>query len=350
MGEAEAMDQTAGRSFDRYAAGASAASLARVSALVLALVLAASLALSGRAVAQSTFAPGGPGAPSFAPQPDAPPAAPAPSAEVQDGSGVLNLSAVFAGDNRRIGSGLVWNVFREGAEGASALIAQSNEAAPIFVLPAGDYVVHVGYGLASAMRRVSVSNGRPTSDRVPLNAGGLRLVGTLGDARIPPERVSVSIYVPEGANPQGKLVARDVRPGQLVRLPEGVYHIISTYYEAPPAGVAPAPTNSVVEADVRIQPGRTTEATLRHRAAQITLKLVNAAGGEALANTSFTVLTPGGDVLREMIGAFPTLILAEGEYVAIARRDGRTYQGAFSVRTGRDRDVEILAREAATRE
>ena len=153
--------------------------------------------------------------------------------------------------------------------------------------------------------------------------------------------------MPEGANPQGKLVARDVRPGQLVRLPEGVYHIISTYYEAPPAGVAPAPTNSVVEADVRIQPGRTTEATLRHRAAQITLKLVNAAGGEALANTSFTVLTPGGDVLREMIGAFPTLILAEGEYVAIARRDGRTYQGAFSVRTGRDRDVEILAREAA---
>ena len=115
--------------------------------------------------------------------------------------------------------------------------------------------------------------------------------------------------------------------------------------------VLPALTDAklaaVVEADVRIQPGRTTEATLRHRAAQITLKLVNAAGGEALANTSFTVLTPGGDVLREMIGAFPTLILAEGEYVAIARRDGRTYQGAFSVRTGRDRDVEILAREAA---
>jgi hypothetical protein len=46
-----------------------------------------------------------------------------------------------------------------------------------------------------------------------------------------------------------------------------------------------------------------------------------------------------------MIGAFPSIALAEGEYVAIARRDGRTYQGTFQVRSGRDRDVEILARD-----
>jgi hypothetical protein len=353
MGEAGAMNspgkQPAGQQ-GHARAGARARTRAIAAALLL---LTAPAFLSGPARAQApVFGPGGPGAPPFGatavpPNFDAPAQAAAPpSDEAADGSGVLNLTAVFAGDNRRVGAGLVWNVFREGADGAGALVAQSNEAAPIFVLPAGDYVVHVGYGLAAAVRRVSVANGKPTSDRVPLNAGGLRLIGTMGDARIPPERISAAIYVPEGANPQGKLVARDVRPGQLVRLPEGVYHIISTYLEAPPAGIAPAPTNSVVEADVRIQSGRTTETTLRHRAAQITLKLVNVAGGEALANTSFTVLTPGGDVLREMIGAFPTLILAEGEYVAIARRDGRTYQSTFAVRTGRDRDVEILAREA----
>ena len=55
--------------------------------------------------------------------------------------------------------------------------------------------------------------------------------------------------------------------------------------------------------------------------------------------------TNGGDVIREMIGAFPSLVLAEGEYVAIARRDGRTHQGTFTVRSGRDQDVEILTRE-----
>ena len=300
--------------------------------------------LSAHAQSQFDLRGGGAGL-QLDPAPNAPVPAPAPSANVQDGSGVLNLSAVFGADARRIASGLVWNVFSEGVEGKSTLVAQSNEAAPIFVLPAGDYVVHVGYGLAGAVRRVTIEAGRQIADRVPLNAGGLRLVGTLGESRIPPERVSVSIYVPEGANPQGKLVAKDVRPAQLVRLPEGTYHVVSTYLEAATGGLSPAPTNSVVEADVRIQPGRTTEATLRHKAAQLTLKLVNAPGGEALANTSFTILTPGGDVIREMIGAFPSLVLAEGEYVAIARRDGGAYQGTFSVRSGRDRDVEIMARD-----
>jgi hypothetical protein len=81
---------------------------------------------------------------------------------------------------------------------------------------------------------------------------------------------------------------------------------------------------------------------LRHSAATITLKLVNTPGAEALANTSFSVLTPGGDVIRELIGAFPSLILAEGEYVVIARRDGKTYQKTFTVHSTMDRDEEIV--------
>ena len=78
----------------------------------------------------------------------------------------------------------------------------------------------------------------------------------------------------------------------------------------------------------------------------MTLKLVNSPGAEALANTSFTILTPGGDVIREMIGAFPSATLAEGEYIAIARHDGKTYQATFKVMSAVDRDVEVLAKEA----
>ena len=85
-------------------------------------------------------------------------------------------------------------------------------------------------------------------------------------------------------------------------------------------------------------------AIVRHRASNITLKLVNIAGGEALANTSFTVLTPGGDVIREMIGAFPSLVLAEGEYILIARNGGRIFTEEFKVRSGFDQDIEILDR------
>ena len=76
----------------------------------------------------------------------------------------------------------------------------------------------------------------------------------------------------------------------------------------------------------------------------MTLKLVNSPGGEALANTAFTILTPGGDVIREMIGAFPSATLAEGEYVAIARHDSKAYQTTFKVESGVDKDVEFLAK------
>jgi hypothetical protein len=56
------------------------------------------------------------------------------------------------------------------------------------------------------------------------------------------------------------------------------------------------------------------------------------------------VLTPGGDVIKESIGAFPRVILAEGEYRAIARNDKNSYEGEFKVVNGVDREVEVIAR------
>jgi len=83
---------------------------------------------------------------------------------------------------------------------------------------------------------------------------------------------------------------------------------------------------------------------VNHRAAVITLKLVNERGGEALANTQWSVLTPGGDVVKEAIGAFPKVILAEGEYSVVARNEGKTYNGKFKVEPGVDREIEVLSR------
>ena len=64
-----------------------------------------------------------------------------------------------------------------------------------------------------------------------------------------------------------------------------------------------------------------------------------------VTSPGINALTPGGDVIREMIGAFPSLVLAEGEYVAIARHEGKTYQGTFRVQSTKDSDVEILMRD-----
>jgi hypothetical protein len=100
----------------------------------------------------------------------------------------------------------------------------------------------------------------------------------------------------------------------------------------------------VVRSDVRVQAAKLTDIVVTHRAAVITLKLVSESGGEALANTQWSVLTPGGDVIKESIGAFPRVVLAEGDYRAIARNEGKTFERDFKVINGVDGEIEVLAR------
>ncbi len=272
--------------------------------------------------------------------------APKSASETPPTGAVRLLAYLGPSDSQGVKAGIVWRVFEEHSEanGVHNLVAESREAAPTISLPDGTYIVHAAFGLAGATRRI-VIDGHTINERVTLNAGGLKLVDKLGDAAIPPQRLSISIYVPERGNSEAKLVLANARGGDTICLPEGAYHVVSTLLDTTQGAQGDNnATNSVVTADLRVPTGKLIEATLRHRAATITLKLVNAAGGEALANTSFSVLTPGGDVIRELIGAFPSLVLAEGEYVAIARHDGKTYQNIFKVQSTKDADVEIIAK------
>jgi hypothetical protein len=253
-------------------------------------------------------------------------------AQAQGGGSQLSLSALYAGENKPISRGLIWRVFRQDSGKEPERVAQSTDNNPIFPLPPGEYVIHVSYGLASSSRKVLVGSGT-TTERVPIAAGALIVRGSILDQIIPINRLQVSIYIPQPGNSEGRLVTSSLRTGEIVRLPEGSYHVVSSYEDS----------NSIVRADIRVSSGKITEATMHHRAATITLKLVSNAGGEARANTAWSVLTPGGDAIRESIGAFPSMTLAEGDYVAIARNDGQVYQHDFKIRSGMDRDVEVLA-------
>ena len=286
------------------------------------------------------------------------------TATPEQGQATLNLSATLNGLNAPLTGGLRWRVFaaQADADGSHPEIVESKLAQPTLTLPAGDYVVHVALGLASAAKRVRLA-AEVRTERLALSAGALRIEGTVGDAPIDPSKLSLAIYVPQNRNPLGKLVYAKARAGDLIVLPEGVYHIVSTYLDtvgpystaasaaansgrsAVPAPPASIPTNSIVNAEIKVISGKLIDVTLRHRCATLTLKLVNKPGAEALANTIFTVLTPGGDVIRELVGAFPSLVLAEGEYVVVARHEAKTYQSTFNVQSGMDRDVEVVAKE-----
>lgn len=284
---------------------------------------------------------------SIAPSPAVPTANPVP---IRKGS--LSLSALLTPqDAQPIAKGPIrWRIFDEkaDAQGRHAMVASSNEATPSFSLPQATYIVHVAVDLSSAVRRVTVT-GQPSSERLVLNAGALRIVGTLGDKPINPAKLAIAVYVPQAGNSEAKLIIPSAKAGDLIALPEGNYHVVSTlldtagYAGTQKSGVGNK-TNSVVSADLKVQAGKLTDATLRHRSAVMTLKLVNVAGGEAMANTAFTILTPGGDVIRELIGAFPSVVLAEGEYVVIARHQAKTYPLTFKVTSTQDRDVEVVAK------
>ncbi len=323
--------------------------------LALALAWLLALAPAHPVAAQMFSDPAPPVPPALVPEPPAGPAislaptsgpAAAPSlpapvvqpplAAVTPAHGVLALTARYGKDLPVINGGLVWRVFADKPDknGAFKLIREDRGATPNIVLPPGNYVVHVALGLVSAARPVTVKSDTDHESFL-LPAGGLRLEGRVGSSKIPQNQIAFSIHKGSqfDAGGESPVLVPNVTPGDIVMLPEGTYNIISNYGDA----------NSVVRSDIRVQAGKLTDTTIMHRAAVITLKLVSEQGGEALANTAWSVITPGGDVVKESIGAFPRVILAEGEYRAIAKNEGKVYERSFNVVTGVDREVEVIA-------
>jgi hypothetical protein len=252
------------------------------------------------------------------------------------GQAVLALSARYGKDMPPVNGGLVWRIFADRPDdtGTFKMIREDRNPTPNLVLPPGNYVVHVALGLVSAVRVVTL---KAETDRESfvLPAGGLRIEGRVGSSKIPSNQISFAIY--KGSQFEGgdrAPIVPNAPAGDVVLLPEGTYYIISNYGDA----------NSVVRSDIRVQASKLTDVVVTHRAAVITLKLVSDKGGEALANTAWSVITPGGDVIKESIGAFPKVVLSEGEYRAIAKNEGKVYERPFNVVNGVDGEVEVVAR------
>ena len=266
--------------------------------------------------------------------PPAPP--PQPPANMKAGEGALLASARYSSDGSAINGGLHWRVYADKPDqsGVFRLLKEDTSAQPTFVLPAGSYIVHVAFGLASTAKPVQVVR-EMTRETFEIAGGGLRIEGRVGNVKIPIGQISFDVY--QGSQfEQGdrRPIASSVQTGAVVLMPEGTYYILSKYGDG----------NAVVRSDIRVAAGKLTDITVTHRAAQIMFKLVSKRGGEALANTDWAVLSPAGDTITETKGAFPRVILAEGEYKVIARNDNKVYQQDLTVIPGVDGEIEVLAR------
>jgi len=274
----------------------------------------------------------------LAPPPSAVPYAPPSDADTGTPQGrevALYLVAKLNQTGEPVSGGMTWRVFREAPDetGKLPLVATAVGGDAEFRLAPGGYLVHGSFGKAGTVSHVRLDRDVVT-ETIVMDAGGMKLdVVVDQDDPVPPDMVFFDVYSSAGG--ERARVAENVKPGTILCLPAGTYHVVSRY----------GAVNAVMRADIEIQAGKLTEATLHHRAAQVTLKLVSEAGGEALANTHWSVLSPGGDVVAENIGAFPSFILAEGEYAVVAKNGGKVFNGAFHVEAGRNRDVEVIAKE-----
>lgn len=242
----------------------------------------------------------------------------------------LSLMATLADSEVPIQSGLVWRIYAVKPDGAPELVSELDSASPRQTLLQGNYIVHVSYGFASAIARVALQADSVT--RLTIASGALRVTGVIGAAPIPSEDLTYSVYLPDDKNPEGRLVAEKIASGDTLRLPEGNYHVVSSYGTA----------NAIARADLDVDVGKVTDATINHRAARVMLKLVAKEGAEPFAGAAFSVLTPGGDSIHEEIAAAPSLILAEGGYVVVARHEGQVYSREFTVESGKDATIEIV--------
>lgn len=250
------------------------------------------------------------------------------------GQAELTMKAHLTGGGPPIRQGLQWRVYgtNPGLGNKLPLIAQSTDSFAKFSLKPGDYIAFVAFGRAGMSKAVTLAGGKTYMEDFNLNAGGLKLNAILPDGKINEKQLHFTIYN-EGQLGEQKPLIEDAKAGDIIRLPAGAYHIVCNY------GLG----NAVTRSDIRIEAGKLLEATMQQRAAQIILKLVRQTGGEALADTSWAIMNDSGDIVREIANANAYIILAEGNYVAVAKNKDKIYQKGFTVLSGKDEEIEVAA-------
>jgi hypothetical protein len=251
-------------------------------------------------------------------------------------TGDITFVAFLTDDGQRIDQGLVWRVYpdQSGTNDAKPkLIGTWRDASPAVKLPPGNYIVNAAFGRAHLTRKIKVEAGVAAQERFVLNAGGLRVTAMVGSETAPDRSVSYDILSGDTDQLGNRTrIMSNARPGVIVRLNAGIYHIISTYGDA----------NAVVKADVTVEAGKLTEATINHQGARVTFKLVTRTGGEAQADTQWSVQNANGESVKESVGALPTHILEPGSYVVNAKHGGRSFQRSFTVRANEAAQIEVV--------
>jgi hypothetical protein len=255
----------------------------------------------------------------------------------------VTFKALASEAGPRLQAGITWRVYESKTSPASAgykLVSTHRDPMPTAALLPGEYLVNAAYGLSNLTKKIKVESGRSIEETFVLNTGGLKLAALLADGSPLPASAARYDILSDEEDQFGnrQTVLRDAKPGIVIRLNAGAYRIECLYGDA----------NAIAKADITVEPGKVTEATLKQTGAKTTFKLVQTLGGEALADTKWTLLTSAGDVVKENAGALPTHILAPGSYAVVADHAGESFTRKFSIEPGEAKQIEVVVEDGPT--
>jgi hypothetical protein len=305
------------------------------------------LASMAPATAPAQIAP--PGSPLEGWDLTAPPAPPPPAGNVtvvprvgdgetaQPGEQPVQFVALLTDDGQWIDQGVIWRIYEDTtvSDRRGKLIRTERVPSPVLALKPGNYIVNAAFGRAHLTRKIEIGGvaaAEPKVEKFVLNAGGLRVTALLSGKPAPPDAVTYAILTDRDQADERRVILQGTKPGLVVRLNAGLYHIVSTYGDA----------NAIVRSDVTVEAGKLTEAQIQHTFAKVSFKLVERSGGEALPDTQWTIQTPVGGIVKESVGALPSHTLAPGNYTVIARNQKRAFRRDFTVQDGQAADIEVV--------
>ena len=246
-------------------------------------------------------------------------------------SGRLTAQARIMDGTAPMTSGVSWTVYQAEAGAPSQRVATSKQAQPSFDLKPGDYVIESNLGYARVRDFVTIQSGEKASSDLVFNAGGLSLSTVLA-GKPPTKATDVSYTVTERST--GRIVVRNLRSNKVIHLNSGDYEVISRYGSA----------NAIVKANLSIQAGKLTEATLNHNAGRVKFKLASNDSGKALDDVSWEIQMSNGSSVASSAVSQPGYVLAAGAYKVIAKHAGNVYRSSFIVRPGEDKTKMLTAK------
>ena len=251
------------------------------------------------------------------------------------GSSKLQLSAHLTDTSPALKSGVTWRVFASNSSTSNTtIIATSDQAEPQLSLPVGTFAVNVTFGLAHLTHTIVLNPGDDLTKKFVINAGGLKVLSqTQNSGFVSSNAIRFDLLSDDRDQfGQRKSIMNNVRPGKITRLNSGIYQIVSRAGDA----------NAIVSSEVTVEAGKLTEATVIHETAKVTLKLVRSRGGDAMADTQWTIKDNIGKTIKQSAGALPSHILAPGRYTVTATSSGKAHTRAFLINNGDNVEVEIV--------